>query len=92
MAKVKERANAAISVQEAVVSFLSSPHVKRLRPGTQTEYKSELGFFAQWCQSQHVTLDQVNAKQVDVFLDHADKRGGDARRFQIWILGCRNSL
>ena len=68
--KVKERAFASISVQEAVASFLTSLHVKHLRPKTQSEYRSELGFFAAWCQSLHITLDQVNAKQVDAFLDH----------------------
>lgn len=68
--KVKERAPAALLVQEAVASFLASSRVKRLRPSTQTEYRSELSSFVQWCESQQVTLDQVNAKQVDAFLDH----------------------
>ncbi|MFL5625969.1 MAG: hypothetical protein ACJ788_10300, partial [Ktedonobacteraceae bacterium] len=29
-----------------------------------------MGFFAKWCQSQQVTLNQVNTRQVDLFLDH----------------------
>ncbi len=68
--KVQERLFVAIPVQEAVASFLASTHVKRLMPNTQTEYTSELGTFANWCAGQHVTLDQVNAKQVDLFLEH----------------------
>lgn len=46
-----------VTVQEAVETYLHSPHVRKLGEGTQKEYHDELGVFAVWCATHAVIQD-----------------------------------
>lgn len=57
--RIQKRSHAEqeITVQEAVETYLHSPHVKKLELGTQKEYKDELEVFAVWCATHAVVQD-----------------------------------
>lgn len=65
-----QRDDAPVTVSDVVADFLASAEVKRLRPGTQYEYKNALTSFSDWCGSQQVMLHQINANAVQLFLEH----------------------
>jgi integrase/recombinase XerD len=47
--KQRKQADAAIPVIDAVRDFLATVEVKKLQPGTRTEYEHNLLKFAEWC-------------------------------------------
>jgi integrase/recombinase XerD len=61
--KIKHRKEAdnTVYVRDAVLDFLASADVKRLTPGTQTEYKKNLLEFAEWCGSYSLVQDRQNS-------------------------------
>lgn len=85
--KIKKRDddNDGFLVSEVISEYLSSPHVKKLSPRTQEEYRMELGIFSDWCQGIQIVnekgkrrsvsgdglfLHQVDQYAVSLFLDH----------------------
>ncbi len=83
--KIKKRDESeGVFVQEVVVDYLDSPHVKGLSPRTQEEYRQELTIFAEWCQCHEIAsgssrnglkdgngllLHQIDQYAVSAFLD-----------------------
>jgi integrase/recombinase XerD len=67
--KIKKRSGP-VSVFDAAQEYLISSAVKGLRPATQGEYEYKLTVFSRWCIAQKITLDDIDSKIMDAYLQY----------------------
>src|SRR5438067_10667926 len=56
------------TLQQAATADLKS--IKRLTPRTQKGYRQRLGVFIEWCENNHITLQEIRNVAVDDFVEH----------------------